>query len=125
MNLEREVAELQNQLATVDLLARQGRSSRSDSFELLLLKRGELKVKMYQEPGHSLPHVHVDYGGRNHVATYSIEPLERLVGNLDRRYERAVTEWIAARSEQLLALWKATQEGVQNAQLVAALDGDS
>ncbi len=125
MNLEQEAAELQRQLATVDLLSARSRPSRSGWAEFLVLKRGDLKVKMYQEPGHALPHVHVDYGKMNHVASYSIDPIKRLAGNLDRKYEQTVTEWIAARKPQLLDVWRAAQLGQETRELIVALDGDA
>lgn len=125
MNLEQEAAELQRQLATIDLLSTPSRPSRSGWTEFLVLKRGNLKVKMYQEPGHGLPHIHVDYGKQNHVASYSIDPIERLAGNLDSKYERAVTEWIASRKSQLLDVWRAAQLGQEARELVVALAGDA
>ena len=124
MNLDQEVIELQRQLATIDLLSRPSRPTRPGWTEFLVLKRGDLKVKMYQEPGHALPHVHVDYGGRNHVASYSIDPTELLAGNLDRKYERTVTEWISARRPQLLDVWRAAQLGGETRELIVALAGD-
>jgi hypothetical protein len=123
MNLEQESAELQRLLATVDLLSAPSRPRSSGWTEFLVLKRDDLKVKMYQEPGHALPHVHVDYGKKNHVASYSIDPIERLAGNLDRKYERAVTEWIATRKPQLLDLWRAAQLGQDARELIVALAG--
>ncbi|MCW5642070.1 MAG: DUF4160 domain-containing protein [Rhodoferax sp.] len=125
MDLEREALELQRQLATVDLLTRPSRGARLDSYELLLLKRGELKVKMYQEPGHALPHVHIDYGAKNHVASYSIDPTERLAGNLDKKYERTATEWISGHRVQLIELWRTVQSGAETKNLLVALAGDA
>jgi len=125
MNLEQEIVELQRQLATVDLLSRPSRQTRSGWTEFLLLKRGELKIKMYQEPGHALPHVHVDYGAHHHVASYSIDPIERLAGNLDKKYERVVTEWISTHRTQLLDVWQATQVGAETHVLISALSGDA
>jgi hypothetical protein len=125
MNLEQEVVELQRQLATVDLLSRPSRQTRSGWTEFLLLKRGELKIKMYQESGHTLPHVHVDYGSHHHVASYSIDPIERLAGNLDKKYELVVTEWISTHRTQLLDVWQATQVGAETHVLISALSGDA
>ncbi len=124
MSFEQEVAELQRQLATVDLLLTPSRSGRAGWTELLLLKLGDLKVKMYQESGHALPHVHIDYGKHHHIASYSIDPTERLAGNLDRRYERTITEWIDARKTQLLDMWRAIQLGQDAKQLIVALAGE-
>jgi hypothetical protein len=61
--------------------------------ELLLVKLNELKVKMYQEAGHHTPHVHIDYGRHNHVASYAINEPKRLAGTLDTKYDRTQS-WI-------------------------------
>jgi hypothetical protein len=66
MDFDAAVRELQRGLATIDLLTRPPRRGRQHVTEFLVLKLGDLKVKMYQEPGHALPHVHVDYGPKNH-----------------------------------------------------------
>lgn len=125
MELENEVAELQRQLAQVDLLTSTTRRRDESTFELLLLKRGNLKLKMYQETGHNLPHIHIDYGRINHVATYAIDPVARLAGALDRKYDRTVTEWISSRKERLLNLWATVQAGGEASSLVAELAGDA
>ena len=125
MNFEEEVAELQRKLAEADLLSMPSRPGRAGRTEFLVIKLGDLKVKMYQEPGHALPHVHVDYGKRHHVASYSIDPTERLVGSLGREYERAITEWIHARRPQLLDVWQAAQLGEETKELIVALAGEA
>jgi hypothetical protein len=123
MNIEQEVRELQRQLAMVDSLATPSKPSRGQAF--LVLKLGELKIKMYLEKGHNKPHVHVDYGGKNHAASYSIDPTGRIAGNLNGKYERTVVRWIEERREALLELWAVTQRGEDNSRLVAALAGDA
>jgi hypothetical protein len=125
MELEREVAELQRQLATLDLLTRPARRGRENDLELLLLKRGDLKVKMYQEPGHALPHIHIDYGRMNHVAAYSIDPVDRLAGTLDKKYEQTIAQWISVHKLELLDLWATVQSGRDASTLVVQLDGDA
>jgi Domain of unknown function (DUF4160) len=125
MDFDAAVRELQRELATIDLLTRPSRPGRQHFPEFLVLKLGDLKVKMYQEPGHALPHVHVDYGRKNHVASYSIDPTERLVGNLDRKYERVIVNWISERKAELLRLWSVAQAGENATALLVALAGDA
>ncbi len=125
MELASELKELQSQLAQVDMLTTPTRSSRPGSMSFLLLKRGNLKFKMYQEPGHSLPHIHIDYGRQNHVATYCIDPPARLVGTLSGKYDRPVTEWISLRKEKLLEAWVLLQAGSDPTPLVLELAGDA
>ena len=125
MELERDVSELQRQLAQVDLITDTTRRRNKDAIEFLLLKRGNLKFKMYHEPRHNLPHIHIDYGRENHVASYAIDPASRLVGTLDRKYDRTVTEWISSHKEKLLKLWAVVQAGSEASDLVVELEGDA
>lgn len=118
-----DAKELQRQLAMVDLRHRPARPGGGSEF--LVLKLGKLKIKMYLETGHQNPHVHVDYGNENHVASYSIDPTSRLAGNLEAKYEKTVLLWIEQRREALLGLWQATQRGQDNTALIAALAGDN
>lgn len=125
MELESEVSGLQRQLAQVDLLTGPTPRRNKDALEFLLLKRGNLKFKMYQEPGHSLPHIHIDYSRESHVASYAIDPTARLVGTLDRKYDSMVIEWISSHKEKLLNLWAVAQVGSETSNLVIELAGDA
>lgn len=125
MELASDLEELQRQLAQVDLLTTHTRSSHDGYISLLLLKRGNLKFKMYQEPGHSLPHIHIDYGRQSHVATYCIDPPARLAGTLDGKYDRSITEWIVPRKEKLLKAWLLLQAGSDPIPLTLELAGDA
>jgi hypothetical protein len=73
VKLKPELHELQRLLAQTDLITGSIRSSNSGFVEALLAKRKLLKVKIYQEVGHSMPYVYVDYGRRHHVASYRSE----------------------------------------------------
>jgi hypothetical protein len=93
-------------------------------FNAYLLRRLQrLKLKMYQEPGHALPHLHVDYGKENHTASYAIDPPRLLVGGLRPREETVVLTWIGAHKDQLLAAWRSFQDGNPNSALLAELRG--
>lgn len=111
MTLEAELRQLQHQLAVVDLFTQPRANTRSDTLEFQLLKLGELKIKMYQETSHRLPHVHVDYGRRNHAASYSINERRRLAGTLDAKYDREILDWIEANRDKLLEVWHTLQSG--------------
>lgn len=125
MELTKELAELQKDLAQVDHLAMPYSSGRDGFISFLLLKKGNLKFKMYQELGHGLPHIHIDYGPHKHAASYCIDPPNRLVGNLDRKYDRSVTEWIASRKAKLLAAWALVQAGDNPESITLELVGDA
>jgi|SRR5947207_1138349 len=121
--VEAAVRELQRALALVDLVNSPKRGDSRRDLELLLLKLREIKIKMYQEPGHKTPHVHIDYGRTPHVASFSIVPVRRLAGNLDKMYERAISDWLEINSELLLQIWQAVQSSECHELLVASLRG--
>lgn len=53
-----------------------------------------MKIKIYPEPGHKMPHIHIDYGREHHVASFSIETGERIIqGTLDRKYDSEIKGW--------------------------------
>jgi hypothetical protein len=89
----------------------------------LLRKLQRLKLKMYQEKGHLLPHLHVDHGNEHHLASFSLDPPKRLEGRLAPREEVIVLNWIAANRERLLAAWHSLQDGKPNMALLAELRG--
>ena len=123
MLLEPELTELQRQLAQIDLLTEPYRHAQPDFIELLLLKLRQLKIKIYQETGHQIPHVHVDYGREHHVASYSITDGRRLAGTLDRKYDREVVSWISKYRTQLLDVWGTAQAGQNPGPLIAEISG--
>lgn len=125
MKLTGDIVELQRDFAQVDLLTTASSSSRAGHISFLLLKKGNLRFKMYQEPGHNLPHIHIDYGHQNHAASYCIDPPSRLVGNLDRKYDRSVIEWITSRKDKLLDAWILVQAGGNPELLSIELAGDA
>jgi Domain of unknown function (DUF4160) len=117
-------ARLQRDLANVDMSS--GRSRRnSNSLELLLLKFQNLKLKIYQERGHAMPHIHVDYGKQHHAASYSIDPAARLEGTLHRKYDDSVISWVQQHKDTLFKIWTALQAGAALSTLVAELHGDA
>jgi hypothetical protein len=115
---------LQNQLAQVDFLTTPSRSSKTSDLSFLLVKRGHLKFKMYQEHGHALPHIHIDYGKLTHAASYRIDPPSRLTGNLDGKYDKPITEWISSRKNKLLEAWAIMQAGDDPTHFTHELAGD-
>lgn len=84
-----------------------------------------MKIKIYQEKGHHLPHIHIDYGRQHHVASYSIESGGRVDGNLSKKYDDTVSSWLARNRNQILEIWYTLQAGGAHEPLVAALAGDA
>jgi hypothetical protein len=99
--IERYVDDLQLQLAFVDLLNE--RSSRA--IKAVLYQRGHVKVRMRQEQNHHRPHFHIEYKGE-YSASYSVDTLERLAGEMPKRYEGPILEWASAKQQFLTANWE-------------------
>ena len=121
MGLEEETQLLQDDFAMIDMLTQSKSGSRYDEF--LVKKTQNIKIKMYQEQGHATPHVHIDYGHNTHTACYAIKDGNRLAGNLNKKYDQKVIEWININHEQLLLLWCSAQNGEEYETIIANLRG--
>lgn len=124
MSLEEEFKELQRLFAQKDDITQPRRASKSGFMEILLVKRKNMKIKIYQEKGHKLPHIHIDYGKQNHAASYSIESGDRLEGDLPKKYDSDVVSWLERNRRQILEIWHTLQAGNAHETLVAELAGD-
>lgn len=124
MSLEEEFDELQRLFAQKDLLTEPRRSSGTGFMEILLVKRKNMKIKIYQEKGHHLPHIHIDYGRQHHAASYAIESGERIEGSLSKKYDNDVLNWLDRNRDKVLEIWNSLQAGVPHEQLLAELAGD-
>jgi hypothetical protein len=68
-------------------------------------------IRMFAEVGtpHHEPHFHVYY--QEHVAIYSLAPIELLAGGLPRRQQRLVEAWAELHEDDLLNDWELLQSG--------------
>lgn len=109
MNLDEEFYELQRLFAQKDLLTEKRRSSGGGFMEILLVKRQNMKIKIYQEKGHQLPHIHIDYGKQSHAASYAIQSGDRIEGDLPKKYDSDVSSWLGRNRDKILEIWNALQ----------------
>jgi hypothetical protein len=58
---------------------------------------------------HGVPHFHARYAGQ--VAVFTVQPLERIRGQLAPRAERLVRDWAALHTMQLLRNWDLARAG--------------
>ena len=58
---------------------------------------------------HHLAHFHAYY--QDHVAIYSVEPLELIGGGIPKRQQRFVEAWAELHREDLVADWNLLQQG--------------
>ena len=112
---------LQGKFAFIDMISKQQITCGT---EFLVMRLLDLKIKMYQERHHKLPHLHIDYGRKHHTASYSIREAARLEGDLSKKYDKIVSEWIEQNNQILLELWDATQAGNEVKTIIAQLRGN-
>ena len=124
MSLDDEFDELQRLFAQKDLLTEPRRPSRNGFMEILLAKRKNMKIKIYQEKGHQLPHIHIDYGDQHHSASYTIESGERIEGSLHKKYDVDISTWLDRNRSKVLEIWNALQLGAAYEPLLAELSAD-
>jgi len=77
-----------------------------------------------KETQHVRPHIHIDYGKERHIASYALDTGERLAGNLDARYDKAISAWNGQSQQRLFKIWAAIQNGIDPEILIAELQGD-
>ena len=118
--LETELAQLQDDMATVDLLTRR---SPPGVIELLVKRFQQIRIRIDGDKNHARPHLHIDYGREYHAASYAIDTGERLAGMLDTKYNNAVQEWIAKSRPVLIQAWALTQAGQNADPIVRELRG--
>ncbi|MFV3368449.1 DUF4160 domain-containing protein [Pseudomonas sp. NY15435] len=116
--VEKEAADLQRSLATVDLITR---PSRGDRFlELLVLKLKRLEIRMHPDH-HARAHVHIDYGKERHAASFAVDTGERLIGKMPSKYDKDIRDWILKNNTELMKLWSALKDGKAHEEILASL----
>jgi hypothetical protein len=65
---------------------------------------------MRAENNHARPHFHIEYK-KEYKASYVIDTLECLAGNMPKRYEKPILEWASTRREKLLEIWEGLNAG--------------
>jgi len=111
IDLTEELADLQYQMGQVDLLTRPPRGTDPDYIEFLVVILQNIKIRMDANKNHRRPHVHVDYGKNQHMASYAIDTGERLAGELALKYDRVVKEFIDKCRPKLMQIWQLAQDG--------------
>jgi hypothetical protein len=117
VGLSDALASLQDQMAFVDLIAEL--SNGSGHLEILLKKHKQIALRMDSNLNHARPHIHIDYGGEHHIASYAIDNGERLVGK--SKYDRPVSEWIDRNRQLLLQIWHIMRSSPQPTTIISQL----
>jgi Domain of unknown function (DUF4160) len=78
---------------------------------------------------HLKPHVHADYGGERHAASFSIETGERItpkwLPQKYRRYDTDVKSYLLTHKHKLLAIWRGIRLGKDARPLIEELQDDA
>ena len=121
MALEKELVQLQDDFATIDLYTR-----RTDPavVEILLKRFRKIVFRMDGNHNHKRPHLHIDYGNERHSASYAIDSGERLAGQLANKYDRKVNKWIGENRPKLEEMWTALQSGKDAKPFICQVKGD-
>lgn len=118
--LEKQLKDLQQSIALVELLNRP--SHTANSFEILIKKIESIQIRMEGDKTHQNPHIHINIGKRTHAASYEIETGKRIVGS-ETVYRKTVTEWIDDNRVTLLSTWESMQDGRDVTSYVEQLKG--
>lgn len=110
-SIKNELKELQNRLAQIDFIIEPKKSNRDGFLELLLVKLKNIKIKIYQERSHNLPHIHIDYNNEIHAASYSIQSGEKIEGRVDKKYDKEISNWILNNQDNLMKIWDSLKDG--------------
>jgi predicted RNA binding protein YcfA (HicA-like mRNA interferase family)/predicted RNase H-like HicB family nuclease len=80
-----------------------------------------------KEGHHPMPHIHIDYGKNRHVASFSIETGERIIGDktLPYRYDKDIKGWLSKHEDLLLKIWREWKAGGNPAPFIAELRGNA
>jgi len=110
MDLEKELAELQDTLAKTDFRGACSTANQSKDLMYLIVKVLQpIRIRIDGNKNHKRPHVHIDYGRQFHAASYAIDTGERIVG--EGAYDYEVYEWIDKNKPKLLQAWELVQAG--------------
>jgi len=71
-----------------------------------------LKIYIYKEPNHNLPHIHA-YWKKEHKVSISINDVKVLAGNFPSKYLKPLKKWIKKYQLELNDAWKEIQNGIK------------
>jgi hypothetical protein len=111
------VAELQQQFAFVDLYTERS----AEEIKALLLRLGHTKLRMRPEHNHQRPHFHIEYK-QQYSASYAVDTLERMAGDMPKKYEEPILEWAAKYRLSLAATWESLNAGDDVREMVIVAD---
>lgn len=86
--------------------------------KFLVARVAKIEVRMEGDKKHGRAHVHVKYEKDAHAGSYAIDNGARLVGEQPSYYDEVISNWIDNNKKDLQTLWKSTQDGKRNEQIL-------
>lgn len=114
---QKDVDELQLELSLVDPPLNDGIFIQKAT----LFRLEHITVRMRKESNHSRPHFHIQYKNQ-YSASYAVDNLERLAGNIPSKYEKPVLKWATRYQKSLRVTWEKLQAGEDVRELISAED---
>ena len=115
---QKDIEELHKRLSRIDLRDSLSRQGNEKNIEFTAFEQNYTKLKIHLEKNHKLPHFHIEYK-QKHSASYAIESLKRLAGNMPKKYEKPIIGWASKKRESLKATWDKLQAGEDVRELVS------
>jgi len=115
---QRDIDELQLLLAIVD-----DEENRDRVFvtKAVVHKLEYTKLIMSPDQNHARPHFHIHYKSQ-HKASYAVDTLELLAGNMPKRYEKPMLYWASRQQDFLLLVWNELKAGRDVRELIVHAD---
>lgn len=107
---QKDIEELHERLSRIDLLDSLSRQGNEENIKLTVHKINYAKLKIQPEKNHWRPHFHIEYK-QEHSASYAIDSLEKLAGNMPKKYEKPIIDWADEQRENLKATWDKLKAG--------------
>lgn len=102
---QRELDELQLLLCSADPLTYDNNSTKA-----LIIRLEHTVIRMRGDNNHQRPHFHIEYK-QEYDASYAIDTLERLAGDMPTKYEKKLLEWAAQHQDLLHRFWNTLKAG--------------
>lgn len=81
------------------------------------------KMIILPDQNHARPHFHLHYK-TEYDASYAIDTLKPLAGNMPKRYEKPMLQWASRKQKSLLLIWNDLKAGKDVRKFILYANGD-
>ena len=104
---QRDIDELQLLFAVADW---ESNKDRVFVTKAVVYKLQYIKLIILPDKNHERPHFHIHYK-TEHAASYAIDTLELLAGDMPKKYEKPVLQWASRKQKSLQLTWNDLKAG--------------